>query len=187
MSKIFQLKIKILNHKPLVWRRVQIRTTCTFWDLHIIIRNAMDWGDTQMHYFKIVDPNNNEHFIRSYLDDFDNNEFPLSWNIGIKKYLLNSNFKMYYIFGSKNNFVHRITLEKELYKKLKIAYPICTGGKGIVDEEYDNFNYIARAIDDVIGRQIRSLYKFNYKDVVLTKADRALCEHKCKLFDSIYG
>lgn len=181
MSKVFQLKIKLLGTKPLIWRTVQIKSICTFWELHVVVRNAMDWGESQPHYFKIVDPTGNEHFIRSFLDDYDENEFPLSWRISAKKYLLNNKYKVYYIYGADDEYKHRITLEKTLYRKTKVRYPFCVDGKGITDEESDN------EYESLIGKQFKSMIVFSPDDVLLTEGDRALTEHKVRLFDQLYG
>jgi len=179
MSKIFQYKIKLLDTKPLIWRRVQMYANRTFWDLHVVIRNAMDWSDEQKHHFKIVDSKNNEHMIKSYLDDYNDNKFPLSWNISIKKYFLNDGYKIYYIFGTDENYIHRIILEKSIYKKVNINYPICLAGKGITYEEDE-------ITESSFGLKLRSLSKFKVDSVVLTEGMRALTEHKIKLLDSLY-
>ena len=179
MSEILQLKIDVMKTKPLIWRRVEIKETATFWDLHVVIRCSYEWTDEQPHYFKIVSKNNKEIIIRSYLDDYENNKFPLSWNIGIKKYITDKRNKIYYIYGTNENHKHSITLEKKFYRKLKKKYPICTAGRGIVDESESEE-------EPLIGKQLRSIEKFKTDDVVLTEGFRALTEHKNKLFDQIY-
>ena len=180
MSKIFQLKIKLLNTKPFIWRRVQVRANCTFWDLHVVIRDAMEWSDGQPHYFKLVDNQNKNSIIRSYLDDYNTNNFPLSWNIHIKKYLLNKRYIIYYVYGTNENHVHSIYLEKTLYKKLHVRYPICLSGYGIPDEEDSEE-------ESLITKQVKSSYKFNVNDVVITEGNRALMEHKIILFDQNFS
>jgi hypothetical protein len=180
MSKIYQLKIKLLNTKPLIWRRVQVRHTSTFWDLHVVIRDAMQWTDLQPHYFKIIDANNNEHIINSYLDNYNDNTLPLSWNIGIKKYLLNENNTIYYYYGIDENYVHKIILEKLLYRKINGQYPNCTHGKGITEEDSDEES------ETSTGQKIKSLQKFKSTDVTIHEGGHALLEHKLKLFDSLY-
>ena len=179
MSKIFQLKIKILDAKPPIWRRVQVRANCSFWDLHIVLVTAFDWSDLQKHYFRIIDPNNKKHIIKSYLDDYEDNIFPLSWSIEIKKYFLNDKYKIYYVYGTDEDTVHQITLEKTIYKKLTIKYPICTAGKGIPYEDDSEE-------ESLIGQQIRSTQKFKVDNVLVIEGRRALAEHKIKLFDSLY-
>ena len=180
MSKILQLKIKLLKTKPLIWRRVHAKETITFWDIHVIIRNGYEWTDDQPHYFKIIDNNKKISIIRSYLDDYENNKFPLSWNIKIKKFLINEKYKVYYVYGTKENHVHLISLEKTFYQDLSTKYPICTGGNGIPTES-DSED------ESEISKQVKSTYKFKIDDVVLTESFRALNEHKIKLFDQLFS
>lgn len=179
MSKILQLKINLQKSKPKVWRRVEMRDTATFWDLHIVIRNACDWTGEQPHYFKIIDKNDQEIIIRSYLEEYNENNFPLSWNIGIKKYLLNKENTIYYIYGINDKYQHLITFEKIFYRKLQTAYPKCTAGRGITTE-------LNLGSETLFGKQIR-LSQFNPDDVILTEGKRALDEHKIRMFDQLYS
>ena len=162
-----------------MWRRTQIYGSKTFWDLHIVIRNAFDWGETQIHYFKIVNSDGTEHFIKSFLDDYENNIYSLSWNVGIRKYLLNPKNKIYYIFGANDMFIHRIFFEKSLYMNPSIIYPVCISGKGIPYEQNE-------LIESSTEEMIRSGRKFKFSDVVITDGDLALTEHKVRLLDSLY-
>jgi len=180
MSKILQLKIDLLKTKPKIWRRVQIKDIATFWELHVVIRNAYEWSDEQPHYFKITDNKKKNILIRSYLDEYETNKFPLSWNIGIKKYLSDKKNLIYYIYGSNENHKHLITLENTFYRKLKVKYPICTAGHGIPDESDSEE-------ESLIAKQIKSCEKFNPSDVVLTEGNRALQEHKVKMFDHLFS
>ena len=180
MSKIYQIKIKLLEKKPLSWRRVHIRESATFWDLHVVIRNAYEWTDCQPHYFKIVDDENKELIIQSYLDNYENNKFPLAWNIKMKKYLVNEIYKIYYVYGTHENYIHLISLEKTIYQSLRKKYPLCIAGKGVIYESESDE-------ESEISKQVRSTHEFKVDDVVLTESHRALVEHKVKLFDQLYS
>ena len=47
----------ILNGtSPLVWRRILVPSTYSFWDLHVAIQDAMGWSDCHLHEFSVVDP-----------------------------------------------------------------------------------------------------------------------------------
>lgn len=179
MSQILQFKIKLIDSKPLIWRRVQMRANKTFWDLHMCIQCAMDWMESQVHYFKIVDPKGKKHIIKSYLDDYNNNKYQLSWNISIKKYFKSDGYKIFYIYGTNNEYVHSIILEKTLYQKVSVKYPICLAGRGITDEEDDSHL-------SAIAKYFNTVQKFKVDNVVIIDGDRALKEHKVKLFDSLY-
>ena len=38
---VYQFKISLLEIKPLIWRRIQVLETYTFWNLHVAIQDAM--------------------------------------------------------------------------------------------------------------------------------------------------
>jgi hypothetical protein len=53
-KKIYQFKITLKETHPPVWRRVQVPSTYTFWDLHVAIQGAMGWSDCHPHKFRII-------------------------------------------------------------------------------------------------------------------------------------
>lgn len=50
---IYQFKITLKETHPPVWRRIQVPSTYTFWDLHIAIQDAMGWHNSHLHEFRI--------------------------------------------------------------------------------------------------------------------------------------
>jgi hypothetical protein len=46
-----RFKITLLGHSPRVWRRIEIPSTYSFWDLHVAIQDAMGWLDCHLHNF----------------------------------------------------------------------------------------------------------------------------------------
>jgi len=51
-KNVYQFKITLLDTKPSVWRRIQVPESCTFYDLHIAIQDAMGWKDSHLHCFE---------------------------------------------------------------------------------------------------------------------------------------
>jgi hypothetical protein len=49
---IFQFKITLLGHKPLIWRRIQVKD-CTLDKLHEHIQTSMGWTNSHLHHFRI--------------------------------------------------------------------------------------------------------------------------------------
>ena len=39
--------------KPLIWRRIQVPETHTFWDLHVAIQDVMGWKDYHLYELRI--------------------------------------------------------------------------------------------------------------------------------------
>ena len=56
--EIFQFKIVLEpeSNNPPIWRRIQVPSVYTFYDLHVAIQNAMGWNDEHLHYFEIKNP-----------------------------------------------------------------------------------------------------------------------------------
>jgi hypothetical protein len=51
--RILRLHIQLLELRPAIWRRIEIRAEATFWDLHVAIQNAMGWTDSHLHDFEL--------------------------------------------------------------------------------------------------------------------------------------
>ena len=51
-SKIYQLKITLLDSKPAIWRRVIIPHELNLADLHNLIQICMGWTDCHLHLFR---------------------------------------------------------------------------------------------------------------------------------------
>ena len=63
---IFQFKITLLDIKPAIWRKIQVRD-CTLGDLHEHIQAAMGWENYHLHQFSI----DGEQYGPPSPDDFD--------------------------------------------------------------------------------------------------------------------
>ena len=51
-----QYLVVLAGTDPLVWRRIQVPATYSFWDLHVAIQDAMGWLDCHLHQFLALDP-----------------------------------------------------------------------------------------------------------------------------------
>jgi len=63
---LFQFKITLLDIKPVIWRRIQVRN-CTLGELHEYIQTVMGWENYHLHHFNI----NGEQYGPPSPDDFD--------------------------------------------------------------------------------------------------------------------
>ena len=52
---VYQFKITLLGINPAIWRRIQVHSDYTFWDLHVAIQSAMGWYDYHLHEFVVKD------------------------------------------------------------------------------------------------------------------------------------
>ena len=50
---IHRLRIELRRIQPKIWRRIEVPSTYTFWDLHSAIQDAMGWADSHLHEFRV--------------------------------------------------------------------------------------------------------------------------------------
>ena len=70
-KQIYQFKITLQDIKPTIWRRIQVPSTGTFWDLHVAIQDAMGWEDYHLHEFHIKDLSGKKVFVGIPSDEDD--------------------------------------------------------------------------------------------------------------------
>jgi len=88
-AHVCQFLIVLPNTDPLVWRRVQVPESYSFWDLHVAIQDAMGWKDYHLHEFTVVDSKTGRVSRIGIPDDEMPDERPClgSWKVPIARYL----------------------------------------------------------------------------------------------------
>jgi len=131
-DQVYQFKITLKDINPLIWRRIQVPKTCTFWDFHVAIQDSMGWYDSHLHEFEIVNPLNGKKTIIGIPnedEDFANYKVLPGWKQKIANYFLRENKSANYIYDFGDNWEHKIILEKILPKENNITYPLCVKGE----------------------------------------------------------
>jgi len=131
---IFQFKITLKKTHPPVWRRIQVPSTYTFWDLHLAIQDAMGWHDCHTHEFRIK-AKTGESLVFGIPceiegDPYFNDERPLAgWKHKIFKYenVIPSTFVFTYDFC--DDWRHKIDFEEIQPAEAGVTYPRCIKGK----------------------------------------------------------
>lgn len=129
-EKAVQLKISLKNSTPPIWRRVLVKSSISFYELHYTIQIAMGWGNFHLFEFKIGD-----YQIGIIDEDFDDPESGTSKIIGAKGITLDEviskgefkNFSYEYDFG--DGWMHSIVVEKTMPLDQDKYYPVCIKGK----------------------------------------------------------
>jgi len=119
-AHVFQLHISLLYITPIIWRRIQIKDTCSFWDLHIAIQNAMGWHQTHGHLFKVMHPISETVLYIQEEGDL------LSWETYVKPYIHHA--PVVYCYDLEDHWDHCITLEQVLLINPTHTYPRCMDG-----------------------------------------------------------
>ena len=135
-KQIYQFKITLQDIKPPIWRRIQVPSTYTFWDLHVAIQDAMGWLDYHLHEFHIKDIGGKKLFIGipsdedDFLDDFCGPHIVLpGWKQKVSKLISITEPTFLYVYDFGDDWHHTIKLEKVLPAEEGISYPRCIGGK----------------------------------------------------------
>lgn len=129
-DQVYQFKITLKDIKPLIWRRIQVPKTYTFWDFHVAIQDSMGWFDGHLHEFEINNPLTElKILIGIPEEEFADYKVLPGWKIKIADYFLRENKSANYIYDFGDNWEHKITLEKILLKENNVTYPLCVKGE----------------------------------------------------------
>jgi Plasmid pRiA4b ORF-3-like protein len=124
-STIHQFKITLCHVDPPVWRRIQVQSSYSFWDLHVAIQDAMGWLDYHLHSFSLGDSKSTPVGIPD--DDFGQKVLA-GWKVPIAKHFkVPGNVAQYrYDFG--DGWQHDVLLEGILLIDPDTSYPRCMAG-----------------------------------------------------------
>ena len=128
--QVLQFKITLLDTNPAIWRIIQISESCTFWDLHVAIQDAMGWLDYHLHEFRLKSSTKPQKNIGVGIpsDDELAEDRPLAgWKTNVAEYL-NFNKTIRYVYDFGDDWEHKIQFEGRFPKKDGIKYPICIDG-----------------------------------------------------------
>lgn len=127
---VYQFKISLLEVKPLIWRRIQVVETYTFWDLHVALQDAMGWEDYHLHEFHVIDPKTGKNTIIGIPDEDEiSDRLTLEGDQQhIRDFFSNENPKARYDYDFGDGWEHEIVLEAILPKEPKVKFPKCLAG-----------------------------------------------------------
>jgi hypothetical protein len=128
-AAIIQFKIELDRTDPLVWRRIQVPGTYTFWDLHCAIQDAMGWRDYHLHAFEVPSRRRDRpprrfgiYYPPSDCDD------PPGWEHHIAHHITPNYPTWQYLYDYGDNWRHTITYERLLERDFEATYPRCIEG-----------------------------------------------------------
>ncbi|MCB9925604.1 MAG: plasmid pRiA4b ORF-3 family protein [Planctomycetaceae bacterium] len=125
---LYQFKITLLDAKPLIWRRIQVKD-CTLDKLHEHIQTAMGWTNSHLHQFEI---RGDRYGDPELLDDgFEDFECVDSTKTNLSQILPKTgkrfSFKYEYDFG--DGWEHEVLFEGSPPVDPKAKYPLCLEGE----------------------------------------------------------
>jgi hypothetical protein len=128
---VYQFKITLKEIEPVIWRRIVVPATYSFWDLHVAIQDSMGWLDSHLHVFRIANPRTGKIDEIGIPDDdpFEDELVVLpGWELPIVDYFIQPGDRAEYEYDFGDSWEHEVVLEGILRKETKTKYPKCTGG-----------------------------------------------------------
>ena len=117
---VYQLKIRLIDIEPPIWRRIQVPATILLCCLHDALQAVFGWADSHLHNFE---KDGKYWGIPEYEDLIDESKITLA------KLLKAEGESMIYVYDFGDNWRHEVVLEKIIPVKDVVKAPICFGGE----------------------------------------------------------
>jgi hypothetical protein len=128
---VYQFKIALKGVRPPVWRRIQVPSNYSFWDLHVAIADAMGWADYHLHMFRMRHPSaGNMVYVAPPDDDFPPTAQTFEeTDERIDLWFSPGNPTATYEYDFGDGWEHTVRLEKILPRAKDAIYPALVKGK----------------------------------------------------------
>jgi hypothetical protein len=128
---IYQFKIILEDIDPIIWRRIQVPRSYSFWDLHVGIQDSMGWLDYHLHAFRFGKRRSKINWEIGIPDDEGIGEIDTlpSWEVSIGEHFHEPGNSCIYEYDFGDGWTHEVLLEGILLRERGHRYPLCIGGK----------------------------------------------------------
>lgn len=123
-TQVYQLRIRLLDVSPMIWRRILVTENNSLFDLHHTIQIAMDWENYSLNQFTI-----HGKIISVYNSVGMTSGGASSANGFLRDFQFIENERCLYEYNFFDNWQFEIRVEKILPINPKLIYPCCIGGK----------------------------------------------------------
>ena len=122
-TTVHQLKVTLLEIRPLIWRRLQVPSAINLRRLHDVLQAAMGWTQSHLYRFEVGDQEFGEPD-----PDFD---LPIrsAKSTPLRKVAPEPGVTFLYEYDFGDSWLHEIVVEKVLPPEPRVAYPRCLAGK----------------------------------------------------------
>ena len=129
--EILQLRIALTSIDPLIWRRIQIPATFTFWELHVAIQDAMGWSDLHLHVFRAFGLLGDD-VVEIGIPDIDlggGRKILHDREVTVEEHLTDFCPVLIYEYDLGDSWTHAVCLEFEQSADPGQSYPLCLDGE----------------------------------------------------------
>ena len=122
---VYQFKITLKGIRPPIWRRFQVHSDITFYELHRIIQEVMGWYDGHLHLFELggMIITDGDTLAEVWEDGVDEQRTRLP------QFIRQAGQKLRYEYDFGDGWEHELLLEKILPAEAGVHYPRCLKGK----------------------------------------------------------
>lgn len=124
-KKVYQFKVTLKGIRPPIWRRFQVSSDITFYELHRVVQEVMGWYDSHLHLFDLGGMLITD--AETLADGWDDGVDEL--RARLPKYVRREGQKMRYEYDFGDSWEHELLLEKILPAEPNVSYPRCLKGK----------------------------------------------------------
>lgn len=126
----FQFLVVLAETDPIVWRRLRVPHTGSFWDLHVALQDAMGWKDCHLHEFEVFDSKSSSmHTLSIPTQEMDEVRPCLpSWRVTLARYLDESRLPFIYRYDFGDDWRHFVSCEGVRRREPGMKLPCCVSG-----------------------------------------------------------
>jgi hypothetical protein len=124
LNTIYQLRIRLTDLQPPIWRRVEVED-CTLLKLHKDIQVSMGWENVRMWRFEI----DGEEYGDTVMDEAFDREIINARKRKLSRFIEAGIKRFHYTYDLKDKWIHTIDIEETLKADPKVNYPRCVDGK----------------------------------------------------------
>lgn len=127
----YQLKLKLKDSNPVIWRRIRVSGTMSLTDLHVALQVAMGWEDEEVFEFEAngVIYSCDEEFVD---ENHDNpaQKVLLTDDVTVDDMQLKEKQHFIYIYDFDCDWEHEMIVEQVLQNDIEFEIPHCLSGEG---------------------------------------------------------
>lgn len=137
-GRVLQFQVTLQGVVPPIWRRLEVLASCSFWDLHVAIQDAMGWQDRHLHVFRVDDREAQDTVLFGIPTDRLVESVPVTlpgWKHPIALYFSEPGTSVAYEYDFGDGWLHEILLEGTSPRIVGKKYPVCLEGAGACPPE----------------------------------------------------
>jgi hypothetical protein len=129
-ATVHQFKVTLDDIRPVIWRRIQLPSEATFWDLHCAVNDAMGWEDAHLHEFQLGNKRDSQRIgIPAESDSpWGGDDALADWDVPIATHFATPGTSCNYLYDFGDGWTHKIKLEAIAPREPKTRYPRCLDG-----------------------------------------------------------